>query len=65
MKKVRKTSYDITYMWHLKNDTNEFIYKTESETLKTNLGLPKGKDREKIWIKVLGWGYSTWSMGNC
>ena len=52
-------------MWHLKNDTNEFIYKTESETLKTNLGLPKGKDREKIWIKVLGWGYSTWSMGNC
>ena len=29
----------------LKNDRNEFIYRTEmdSQTLKTNLGLPKGK----------------------
>ena len=37
--------YDITYMWNLKNDINELIYKTEtdSQTLKTNLGLPKGK----------------------
>ena len=26
-------SYAITYMWNLKNDKNEFIYKTE----KTNL----------------------------
>ena len=22
--------YDITYMWNLKNNTNEFIYKTET-----------------------------------
>ena len=36
------------YMWNLNNDTNELIYKTEtdSQTLKTNLWLPKGK----------GWG---------
>ena len=32
-------------MWNLKNDTNELIYKTEtdSQTQKINLWLPKGK----------------------
>ena len=32
-------------MWNLKNNTNESIYKTEtdSQTQKTNLWLPKGK----------------------
>ena len=37
--------YDITYMWNLNYDTNELIYKTEtdSQTSKTNLQLPKGK----------------------
>ena len=37
--------YDITYMCNLKYDTNELIYKTEtdSQTLKTYLWLPKGK----------------------
>ena len=25
----RQISYDITYMWNIKNNTNEFIYKTE------------------------------------
>ena len=41
----RQISYDITYMWDLKYDTNELIYKTEadSQTQKTNLWLPKGK----------------------
>ena len=40
-----KKSYDITYMWNLQNDTNELIYKTEinSQTLETNLWLPRGK----------------------
>ena len=35
----------ITYIWDLKYDTNEFIYKTEtdSQTEKTSLWLPKGK----------------------
>ena len=34
----------ITYMWKLKNSTNELTYKTEidSQTQKTNLWLPKG-----------------------
>ena len=39
-------SYDITYMWNLKRkDTNELIYKTEtdSKTQENNLQLPKGK----------------------
>ena len=29
----RQIPYDITYMWNLKkNDTNEFIYKTETDS---------------------------------
>ena len=40
---------------HLKNDTNELIYKTETDpqTQKTNLQLPKGKvggrDNLGVW----------------
>ena len=41
----RQIPYDITYMWNLKYDTNELIYKTEtdSQTKKTNLWSPKGE----------------------
>ena len=54
--RTRQISYDITYMWNLKNDTNELIYKTEtdSQTSKTNLWLPKGK-RELRRDKLGGW----------
>ena len=48
-------SYAITYMWNLKIDTNELIYRTEtdSQTQKTNLWLPKGKGgRDKLGV----WG---------
>ena len=40
----RQIPYDISYIWNL-NDTNELIYKTEtdSQTSKSNLRLPKGK----------------------
>ena len=40
-----QTPCDITYMWYLKYDANELIYKaeTDSQTQKTNLQLPKGK----------------------
>ena len=44
--KEQQISYYIAYMWNLKkNDTNELIYKieTDSQTSKTNLWLPKGK----------------------
>ena len=30
-------------MWNLKYETNLFIKQTDSQTQKTNLGLPKGK----------------------
>ena len=38
-------SDDITYTWNLKkkNDTNDFIYKREIDSQKTNLQLPKRK----------------------
>ena len=42
--------YNIVYMCNLKNnDTNELIYKreTDSQTQKTNLWLPKGKGEEE------------------
>ena len=41
----RQITYGITYMWNLKCDTNELIYKTEtdSQTQKTNFWLPKRK----------------------
>ena len=45
----RKTNTSITYMWNIKNDTNELIYKTEIDSLtqKTKLWLPKGKAGKK------------------
>ena len=46
----RQISYDNIHMWNLifKNHRNELIYKTktESQTSKTNLWLPKGKHGE-------------------
>ena len=51
-------SYNITYMWNLKNDTDELIYKTEtySQTQKINLCLPKRKsvrtDKLGFWINI-------------
>ena len=45
-------------MWNLKKkkDTNELIYKieTDSQTLKTNLWLPKGKSGGEGKIRSLG-----------
>ena len=42
---TEKDKYDIAYMWSLKYDTSEFIYKIkiDSQIQKTNLWLPKGK----------------------
>ena len=49
-----KDKYDIPYMWNLKKDANEFIYKTEtdSQMQKTNLWLPKGKGRGRDKLGV-------------
>ena len=39
-------------MWNLKNNTNELIYKTETNSpmQKTNLWLPKGKGGDKLGV---------------
>ena len=41
----RQILHDITYIWNLKNNINELIYKTETDLLtqKINLWLSKGK----------------------
>ena len=40
----RQISYDITYMWYLKNNTNEYIYKTETDSqTQETYGYQKGK----------------------
>ena len=38
---------NITYMWNLKYGTNEPVYKTDSQTRRTDLWLPRGRG---------GWG---------
>ena len=53
----RKTSHDINYIWNLKNDTYELIYKTEIDSLmdiEKSIWLPKGKEREEGQIGSLG-----------
>ena len=41
----------ITYMCNLKYDTNELIYKTDSQTYKTNLwGVPTVAQRKQIQL---------------
>ena len=41
----RQISYDITYMWNLKYDTNELIYKTETyRHRKQTYGYQRGKE---------------------
>ena len=49
----RQISYDITYMWNLKYDTNEPIYETETDSvIKIRLVVVKvGKEE---WIGSLG-----------
>ena len=48
LEKGRQTPYDITYMWNLKYDTNELIYKTETD-LENKVMVTKGeKGREGI-----------------
>ena len=50
----RQIPYDINYMWNLKYDTNEHIYKTEthSQTQRTDLWLPKLGELEEGWISL-------------
>ena len=51
----RQISYEITYMWNLKYDTNELIHETEtdSQIQRTDLWLPRGRGRRR----VLNWEF--------
>ena len=40
----RQISYDVTFKLDLKYDTNEFIYKIDSKTQRTDLWLPRERD---------------------
>ena len=47
--------YDITYMWHLKYNTNEHIYETETDSdIENRLVVAKGKGK---------WGGKDWEFG--
>ena len=45
----------MAYMWNLKYDTNELIYKPETDSQQTHSQLPKGKGR-RWWVGVVGVG---------
>ena len=47
----RQIPYDITYTWNLKYDTNELIYKTETNS---QIWLPKGNRVGEGKIRSLG-----------
>ena len=53
--KEKDIPHDNTYMWNLKYDTNELIYKTEtdSQTQRTDLWLPEGRG---------GTGWTEWEL---
>jgi len=54
----RQIPFDITYMWNLKYGTNETINKTQTQTQRTDLWLPKGRERE--WD-----GLGVWDANRC
>ena len=47
----RQISYDVTYIWSLKYDTNEPIYKTEtdSEIWRNRLVVANVQREERVW----------------
>ena len=50
LSEVSQISYDSAYRWNLKNNKNELICRTEtnSRTQKTNSWLPKEKEGKEI-----------------
>jgi len=60
-------------MWNLKKDTNELICRTEtdSQTLTTNVWLPKGTGWREVWTRGSGLAYAhcgkwnDWPTGAC
>ena len=58
----QRKAYDITYVWNLKYGTNKPIYRTETNSWRTDLWLPGGGEgggeggREEGWVG--GWAGS-------
>ena len=50
-KSERERHIYITYLWTLKYDTNELIYKTDSQTQRTDVRLP----RRRVGEEGMGW----------
>ena len=50
----RQIPCDITYMYNLKYDTNELIYKTEIDQQRTDLWLLRGNGKGVGWTGSLG-----------
>ena len=51
----KRQLYDISYIWNLKNNTNESVYKTQTDFRyrKQTYGYQRGKGagvRDKLWI---------------
>ena len=70
----RQIPYDITCMWTLKQDTNEFIYKTETDS-QTQRTKEKGSEGERnqefgisryklLYIKYIGNKVQLYRTGN-
>ena len=52
----RQILYHITYMWNVNYGTSEPIYKTETNSQRSDLWLPRGSGgREKEGLGVWGW----------
>ena len=55
-KSERQTPYDITHMWNLRYDTDELIFKaeTDSQTQSEDVWLPRGRQVGEGWRGRLG-----------
>ena len=60
--------YDITYMWNLKQDTNEPIYGTDSQRIdygEQACGCQGGEQAGERWTGSLGLADTNYSMCAC
>ena len=57
----RQILYDITYMWNLKNNTNDYICKTNRLTDKENKPVVS-KGESEMWREKLGYGIERYKL---
>ena len=43
----RQTPYDITYIWNLKYDTSERMYKTQTDLQRADMSLPRRRRSQR------------------